>query len=40
VQAVAVPARRWWGTQFHPEEFSAEHPAGERILLTFFELAI
>jgi GMP synthase (glutamine-hydrolysing) len=39
VQAIADPARRWWGTQFHPEEFEAEHPAGERILRTFFELA-
>jgi GMP synthase (glutamine-hydrolysing) len=39
VQAIADPARRWWGTQFHPEEFTPEHPAGERILRTFFELA-
>ncbi len=39
VQAFADPERRWWGTQFHPEEFDAEHPAGERILRTFFELA-
>lgn len=39
VQAIADPARRWWGTQFHPEEFKPEHPAGERILRTFFELA-
>jgi GMP synthase-like glutamine amidotransferase len=38
VQAIADPARRWWGTQFHPEEFSIEHPAGERVLRTFFEL--
>jgi GMP synthase (glutamine-hydrolysing) len=38
VQAIADPARRWWGTQFHPEEFSSEHPAGERVLRTFFEL--
>ena len=27
VQAIADPERRWWGTQFHPEEFRAEHPA-------------
>jgi GMP synthase (glutamine-hydrolysing) len=39
VQAVACPARRWWGTQFHPEESSPEHPAGERVLHTFFALA-
>jgi GMP synthase (glutamine-hydrolysing) len=39
VQAIADPERRWWGTQFHPEEFDAEHTAGERILRTFFELA-
>jgi GMP synthase (glutamine-hydrolysing) len=38
VQAIADPERRWWGTQFHPEEFRSEHPAGERILGTFFEL--
>jgi GMP synthase (glutamine-hydrolysing) len=38
VQAIADPARRWWGTQFHPEEFSSEHPAGERVLRTFFEI--
>jgi GMP synthase-like glutamine amidotransferase len=39
IQAIADPARRWWGTQFHPEEFSAEHPAGEQVLRTFFALA-
>jgi GMP synthase (glutamine-hydrolysing) len=38
VQAIADPARRWCGTQFHPEEWSREHPAGERVLRTFFEL--
>jgi GMP synthase (glutamine-hydrolysing) len=35
VQAFADPARRWWGTQFHPEE----SPGGEQILRTFLELA-
>lgn len=35
VQAFADPVRRWWGTQFHPEE----SPGGERILRTFLELA-
>ncbi len=39
IEAIADPARRWWGTQFHPEEFDAAHPAGERILRNFFELA-
>ena len=39
IQAIANPERRWWGTQFHPEEFQLEHPAGEQVLRTFFELA-
>ena len=39
VQAIADPTRRWWGTQFHPEEFRPEDPAGELILRTFFALA-
>ena len=38
VQAIADPGRRWWGTQFHPEESSTEHPAGEQVLRTFFAL--
>ena len=38
VQAIADPARRWWGTQFHPEEFRPEHPAGEQVLRSFFAL--
>jgi len=39
VQAIAAPERRWWGTQFHPEEASAEHPVGMQVLRTFFKLA-
>ena len=39
VQAIADSERRWWGTQFHPEEFRSEHPAGERVLRSFFALA-
>lgn len=39
VEAIADPSRRWWGTQFHPEEFSSQHPDGERVLRNFFELA-
>lgn len=35
VQAFADPERRWWGTQFHPEE----SPAGERIFKAFLALA-
>ena len=38
IQAIADPGRRWWGTQFHPEEFRPEHPAGEQILRNFFAL--
>ena len=39
VEAMAASDRPWWGTQFHPEEFDARHPAGERVLRNFFELA-
>ena len=39
IQAIADSGRRWWGTQFHPEEFRPEHPAGEQILHNFFALA-
>jgi len=39
IEAIVDPARRWWGTQFHPEEFDSARPAGERILRNFFELA-
>jgi len=39
IQAVSVPERRWWGTQFHPERFDSDHPDGERVLGNFFELA-
>lgn len=38
VQVIADPTRRWWGTQFHPEEFRTEHPAGEQVLRSFFAL--
>jgi len=38
VQAIVDRGRSWWGTQFHPEEFDAEHPAGERVLRNFFAL--
>ena len=39
VQALELAGRRWWGTQFHPERFDAEHPDGERVLRNFFALA-
>jgi GMP synthase-like glutamine amidotransferase len=39
VQAFADPARGWWGTQFHPEETTAEHPHGARVIENFFALA-
>jgi GMP synthase (glutamine-hydrolysing) len=39
VQAFADPGRRWWGTQFHPEESTAEHPHGAGVLEAFFGLA-
>jgi GMP synthase-like glutamine amidotransferase len=39
VEAIAAPRRRWWGTQFHPESFSHEHPDGKRLLANFFSLA-
>jgi GMP synthase (glutamine-hydrolysing) len=38
IQAIADAERRWWGTQFHPEEFTSEHPAGKQVLETFFSL--
>jgi GMP synthase-like glutamine amidotransferase len=39
VEAIAAPRRRWWGTQFHPECFSDQHPEGARMLTNFFALA-
>jgi len=39
VEAIAAPHHRWWGTQFHPECFSEEHPDGGRVLANFFALA-
>jgi GMP synthase-like glutamine amidotransferase len=39
IEAIAATDRPWWGTQFHPEEFEHDHPAGERVLRNFFELA-
>jgi GMP synthase-like glutamine amidotransferase len=40
IQAIAAPERRWWGTQFHPERFDAQHPYGGRVIENFFALAV
>src|SRR5262249_42299389 len=39
VEALASDERPWWGTQFHPEAWTAEHPGGRTILENFFRLA-
>lgn len=39
VEAIADRSRQWWGTQFHPEEFTTAHPDGEGVLRNFFRLA-
>ena len=39
VEAIAVADRPWWGTQFHPERWDDDHPAGLSILRQFFNLA-
>lgn len=40
VEAVEAVDRPWWGTQFHPEAWDAEHPAGRAIVERFFRLAL
>jgi GMP synthase (glutamine-hydrolysing) len=39
IQAVSVPERGWWGTQFHPEWADDDHRDGDRVLRNFFALA-
>jgi GMP synthase (glutamine-hydrolysing) len=39
VEALAADDRPWWGTQFHPEEWRADHPAGRTIVENFLRLA-
>jgi GMP synthase (glutamine-hydrolysing) len=39
VEAFAAADRPWWGTQFHPELWTAAQPAGRAILASFFRLA-
>ena len=38
VEAVAADDRPWWGTQFHPEAWDPEHPAGEAIIERYLQL--
>jgi para-aminobenzoate synthetase len=40
VESIAAPARRWWGTQFHPERFTPEHPAGAAVLRAFLARSV
>ena len=39
IQAIASDSLGFWGTQFHPERATDEHPAGRVILENFFALA-
>jgi len=39
IQAIAADSLRFWGTQFHPERATDEHPAGRVVLENFFSLA-
>ena len=39
VQAFIGRERPWWGTQFHPERFTAEEPDGRAFLEAFFRSA-
>ena len=39
IEAVAADSRPWWGTQFHPEAWDHDHPAGRAIVERFVELA-
>ncbi len=39
IEAIAARDRPWWGTQFHPEEWNAEHPAGRIVVENFLRLA-
>jgi GMP synthase (glutamine-hydrolysing) len=39
VEAIAATDRPWWGTQFHPEEWTDERPAGRVVLESFLRLA-
>jgi len=39
VEAVAVDDRPWWGTQFHPEAWDDDHPAGRSVIERFLALS-
>ena len=39
IQAIKHKTKLMYGTQFHPENYTTEHPAGEAILRSFFGLA-
>ena len=39
IQAIAADSLGFWGTQFHPERATDEHPGGRVILENFFALA-
>ncbi len=39
IQAIADDSLGFWGTQFHPERATDEHPAGRVVLENFFALA-
>jgi GMP synthase-like glutamine amidotransferase len=39
VEAVAVDDRSWWGTQFHPEAWDDDHPAGRSVIERFLALS-
>ncbi|MDD5520153.1 MAG: gamma-glutamyl-gamma-aminobutyrate hydrolase family protein [Kiritimatiellae bacterium] len=38
IQAIKHKTKLMYGTQFHPEDFNAEHPDGERIVSNFFSI--
>ncbi len=39
IQAIRHETRPVYGTQFHPEEYSEEHPAGKQVLSNFFRIS-
>ncbi len=39
VEVAAASDRPWWGTQFHPEQWSDDAPVGRALLGRFLELA-
>lgn len=39
IQAIGHEARPVYGTQFHPEDYSEEHPAGKQVLRNFFRIS-